>query len=230
MKSKVHLQKVEDYSLARVEQFVRDSLEILDSHPINQRRRDEDKQPANMIWPWGQGRALSLPSFSTKTGLNGAVVAAVDLTKGLGRAAGLRVIDVPGATGYLDTNFEGKAQYTLEALKDFDFVYLHVEAPDEAGHIGDIDAKIEAIENIDRRTLGTLLDGLRGMDRYRIMVVPDHVTPISTKTHACDPVMFSVYSSFEPSETGLPFDERAISETKLRIDEGHSLISLLLKA
>lgn len=206
-----------------------DSIEILDGHPINRRRRDEGRKAANMIWPWGQGRALSLPGFSSKTSLTGAVVAAVDLTKGLGRAAGLRVIDVPGATGYLDTNFEGKALCTLEALKTCDFVYLHVEAPDEAAHIGDIDAKIEAIENIDGRTLGVLMDGLRGTERYRIMVVPDHVTPISIKSHASDPVMFSLYSSFEPAENSLPFDERAIPETGLRVNEGSDLISLLLK-
>lgn len=207
-----------------------DSIEILSGHPVNRRRRDEGKSPANMIWPWGQGRALSLPNFLAKTGMTGAVITAVDLIKGLGRATGMKVVDVPGATGYLDTNFEGKAQYALEALKERDFVFVHVEAPDEAGHIGDIDAKIEAIENIDKRTLGPLLDGLKGIECFRIMVVPDHVTPIATKTHASDPVPFAIYSSFEPGGTTLPFDERAVPETKLRIEEGFRLIDLLLNA
>ncbi|HET6456461.1 MAG TPA: cofactor-independent phosphoglycerate mutase [Armatimonadota bacterium] len=209
-------------------QLIFDSLEILDSHPINQWRRDNGKLAANMIWPWGQGRSLDLPSFSMKTGLTGAVVAAVDLVKGLGRAAGLKAVNVPGATGYLDTNFEGKAQYALDALKERDFVFLHVEAPDEAGHNGDIDAKVQAIENVDKRTLGPLLEGMKEFERFRILVSPDHVTPISIRTHAEDPVPFAVFSSFEPNETNLPFDERAIPDTKLRVEEGFRLIELLL--
>jgi 2,3-bisphosphoglycerate-independent phosphoglycerate mutase len=208
--------------------LVYDSIDLLNDHPINRRRREEGKSPANMIWPWGQGRALSLPNFLAKTGLTGAVVAAVDLVKGLGRAVGLKVMDVPGATGYLDTNFEGKAQHALEALKERDFVFIHVEAPDEAGHIGDIDKKIEAIENVDARLLGTLLDGLKEVEQFRILIVPDHVTPISIKTHAEDPVPFAIYSSFEPAGTNLPFDERAIEDTKLVVEEGFRLIDLLL--
>lgn len=206
-----------------------DSIEILDAHPINRRRRDEGKKPANMIWPWGQGLALGLPSFVVKTGLSGTVIAAVDLVKGLGRAAGLSVVNVPGATGYLDTNFEGKAEYALNALKERDFALVHIEAPDEAGHIGDTDAKIEAIENVDKRVLGPLLEGLREVKQFRILVVPDHVTPISIKTHADDPVPFALYSSFEPAESSLPFDERAVPDTKLRVEEGFRLIDLLLK-
>jgi 2,3-bisphosphoglycerate-independent phosphoglycerate mutase len=207
-----------------------DSIEILDAHPINRRRRDEGKKPANMIWPWGQGLALDLPSFVVKTGLSGTVIAAVDLVKGLGRAAGLSVVNVPGATGYLDTNFEGKAEYALNALKERDFALVHIEAPDEAGHIGDIDAKIEAIENVDKRVLGPLLEGLREVKQFRILVVPDHVTPISIKTHADDPVPFVLYSSFERAESNLPFDERAVPDTKLRVEEGFRLIDLLLGA
>ena len=208
--------------------LIYDSIDLLNDHPINRRRREEGKSPANMIWPWGQGRALSLPNFLAKSGLTGAVVAAVDLVKGLGRAVGLKVMDVPGATGYLDTNFEGKAQHALEALKERDFVFIHVEAPDEAGHIGDIDKKIEAIENVDARLLGTLLDGLKEVEQFRILIVPDHATPIAIKTHAEDPVPFAIYSSFEPGGTNLPFDERAIEDTKLKVEEGFRLIDLLL--
>lgn len=213
----------------RLKQLIFDSLDVLDKHPINKLRRDNGKPAANMIWPWGQGRALDMPSFFRKTGLTGAVVAAVDLLKGLGKAIGLRVIDVPGVTGYLDTNFIGKAQYALEALKSHDFVLVHVEAPDEAGHIGDIDKKIEAIESIDKLVLGTILDGMKGSDMFRIMVTPDHVTPIAIRTHADDPIPFAMFSSFEPNSTNLPFDERAVPETSLKIEEGYKLIDLLLK-
>lgn len=206
-----------------------DSLELLNDHPVNRRRRDEGKLPANMIWPWGQGRALNLPNFLAKNGVTGAVVTAVDLIKGLGRATGMKVVDVPGATGYIDTNFEGKARYALDALQERDFVFVHVEAPDEAGHNGDLEAKIKAIENVDEKVLGTLLAGLKEVERFRIMVAPDHVTPIAIKTHASDPVPFALYSSFEPASSGMPFDERAVPETKLRVEEGFRLIELLLK-
>lgn len=205
-----------------------DSLELLNDHPINRKRRDEGKKPANMIWLWGQGRALDIPSFTSKTGLRGSVIGAVDLVKGLGRAAGLSVPTIPGVTGYLDTNFEGKARYALDALKERDFVFVHVEAPDEAGHIGNLDAKIEAIESIDRRVLGPIMEGLKGQ-RFRILVTPDHVTPISIKTHASDPVPFTIFSSFEEAGTNLPYDERSVPETKLRVDDGYRLIELLTK-
>lgn len=212
-----------------LKQLIFDSLEVLDNHPINRQRRGEGHPAANMIWPWGQGKSLDLPGFFGKTGLTGAVVAAVDLVKGLGRAMGLKVINVPGATGYLDTNFVGKAQYALDALKSYDFVLVHVEAPDEAGHLGDLEKKIEAIESIDKYVLGTMLDGMKGMDRFRIMVTPDHVTPISIRTHADDPIPFALFSSYESAGANLPFDERAVPETGLRIDEGYKLIDLLLK-
>jgi len=212
-----------------------DSLELLDNHPINRRRRDAGKSPANMIWLWGQGFSLNLPNFFARTGLTGAVIAAVDLVKGLGMAAGIEAPSVPGATGYLDTNYEGKAACALDALRERDFVLIHIEAPDEAGHNGDIDAKIEAIESVDKRVLGRLLEGLKDVERFRIMVVPDHVTPISIRTHAEDPVPFALFSSFEPAGVhlrqsfGEPFDERAVPETKLRVEEGFRLIDLLLK-
>lgn len=209
-------------------QLIFDSLELLDRHPVNVRRRDEGKSAANMIWLWGQGRALNLPSFLAKTGLAGAVIAAVDLVRGLGIAVGLHAPRVPGATGYLDTNYEGKAQYALDALRERDFVMVHVEAPDEAGHNGDLEAKVQAIEDVDKRVLGPILDGLSDYERVRILVVPDHVTPLQIRTHASEPVPFCLYSSFEPSSTDLPFDERAIPETALRVDAGYTLIDLLL--
>jgi len=213
----------------RLRQLMFDSLELLDNHPINRKRRDEGHDPANMIWLWGQGFAVNIPSFFSVRGLTGSVIAAVDLVKGLGLAAGMKAPTVPGVTGYLDTNYEGKADYALAALQENDFVWVHVEAPDEAGHNGDIDAKIEAIEAIDKRVLGRLLEGLKGVERFRILVAPDHVTPIEIKTHASDTVPFVIYSSFESAGTNLPFDERAVPETDLRVDDGYKLIDLLLK-
>lgn len=214
----------------KLKQLMFDSLELLDNHPINRRRRDEGKKPANMIWLWGQGKAVDVPNFLSKNGITGSVVAAVDLVKGMGRAAGLEIPTVPGVNGYLDTNYVGKAEYALEALKKHDFVMVHVEAPDEMGHNGDLENKIVAIENIDKMVLGTLLKGLKNVERYRILVVPDHVTPISIKTHASDPVPFMIYSSFEKGGTDLPFDERAVPETGLRVEEGFRLIDLLFES
>lgn len=206
------------------------SVEILDRHEINRRRVDEGRLPANMIWPWGQGFLPSLPSFAAQYGVTGAVVAAVDLVRGIGKLAGLRVIDVPGATGYLDTNYEGKGRAAVEALEELDLVVVHVEAPDEAGHKGDIGAKIEAIERIDRYVVGTVHEGLRRVqDRARILVMPDHPTPIPLRTHCPEPVPFLVWDS-EQAAAGrrLPFDERAFGEG-LPVQEGHSLMGLLIR-
>lgn len=225
-----HLPEGEGDQILR--QMMWNSLEILDNHEINRRRRDEGKLPANMIWLWGQGYMPHLPPFSLKTGLTGAVIAAVDLIKGIGRLAGLKVIEVPGATGYIDTNYEGKAQSALEALTTMDFAYIHVEAADEAGHAGDIEMKIEAIERIDRRLVGPLRMGLETFkEGYRLLILPDHATPIPLRTHDRGPVPFLLYDSTKtPSGPRLPFDERALEEAKLQIEEGHSLLNLLLKS
>jgi len=205
------------------------SLEILDGHEINRRRRDQGHLPANMIWPWGQGFSPSLPSFAAQYGVTGAVVAAVDLVRGIGKLAGLRVVDVPGATGYLDTNYEGKGLAAVEALQDVDLVVVHVEAPDEAGHKGDVEAKIDAIERIDRYVVGTVREGLRRLQvPARILVMPDHPTPIPLRTHCADPVPFLVWDSEEQAGgRHLPFDERAFGEG-LSVREGHSLMGLLI--
>ena len=210
-----------------------DSLELFDDHPVNRRRRDEGKAAANTLWPWGQGRATVLPSFFKERGLTGAVITAVDLVRGLGKCAGMRVIDVPGATGYIDTNYRGKAEYGLQALDNgADFLYLHIESPDESGHEGNIDHKVRSIEDIDRLTLGPLLDGLRERKMpFRLMVVPDHATPIALRTHRSGPVPFLLYDSENPRKNPptLPYDERALEETRLIVEEGNRLIDLLLK-
>jgi 2,3-bisphosphoglycerate-independent phosphoglycerate mutase len=208
-----------------------DSLEILDEHDINKRRRDEGLLPANMIWPWGQGFALSLPSFFLQHGVTGAVIAAVDLVRGIGKLAGFKVVDVPGATGYLDTNYRGKAEAALNSLEEVDLALIHVEAPDEAGHLGDIEAKIEAIERIDHLVVGTLREGLSKFEGgYRILVMPDHPTPIDCRTHCAEPVPFVIYDSTnERSGPSIPFDERALEESKLIVEDGWKVMGLLLR-
>jgi 2,3-bisphosphoglycerate-independent phosphoglycerate mutase len=165
------------------------SLQLLEAHPINDRRLRMGLKPANMIWPWGHGRKPSLPAFTSAYGLRGSVISAVDLVKGLGLCAGLRAIEVPGATGYLDTNYEGKAEHAVKALEEDDIVFVHVEAPDEAGHAGDFELKVRAVEDMDRRLVGKLLDEL-GED-HAIAVLCDHATPIALKTHVEGPVPYA---------------------------------------
>jgi 2,3-bisphosphoglycerate-independent phosphoglycerate mutase len=206
-----------------------DSLDLLDGHPINRRRRDEGKNPANTLWPWGQGRATVLPDFFRERGRTGAIITAVDVIRGLGRCANLKIVDVPGATGYIDTNYKGKAEYGLHALDGgADFLYLHVESPDESGHEGNLDHKIRSIEDIDRYVVGTLLDGFAQRKQpFRLLVVPDHATPIALRTHREGPVPFLLYDSANETTGRLPYDERALHDTRLIVEEGHRLINLL---
>lgn len=163
--------------------IIAESKDILIKHPVNEKRIAEGKLPANMIWLWGQGIKPSIPSFYDKHGLKGATVTGVDLIKGLGVYMGLTNINVPGATGYLDTDYCGKAKYALDALETHDLVYIHVEAPDEAGHAGDLKEKILAIERIDKHVLGKVLNEIPSYDKYAVAILPDHPTPISLKTH-----------------------------------------------
>ena len=177
---------------------------------------------ANAVWPWGQGRALSLPAFVAVFGLRGAVVSAVDLVKGLGRAAGMAVLDVPGATGLLDTNYEGKVAAALEFLKDGDFVFVHVEAPDECGHGGDAPAKVEAVTRFDARVVAPMVRELA--DRAAFVVACDHPTPIAMRTHTADPVPFLFWKQgVEPSGVAA-FSEREAAKTGLVIAPGHELL------
>lgn len=206
--------------------FIDDSLNLLDDLPFNRKRRAEGHPPANMLWPWSPGRTPRMPSFLKQRGQTGAVISAVDVVRGLGRLTGLEIVDVPGATGYFDTNYEGKARYALDALARHDFVWVHVEAPDEAGHAGSIDEKIRAIENIDRLVVGTLVEGMKKRDDFRLLCAPDHKTPIATRGHSVGPVPFLLYDSRKPLRGGgnLPYDERALSEARTRVDEGYRLI------
>ncbi len=176
------------------------SREILEKHEINVRRAAENKRKANMVWLWSGGRKPSMPEFSEIYGVTGSVISGVYLIKGVGRCMGLDVIDVPGATGYIDTNYAGKAEYALRSLKEHDFVLVHVEAPDEAGHLGDIDLKVKAIEDFDALVVGKVLKGLEDEfadtgEGYKILAMPDHYTPVSLRTHTKEPVPFAIYYS-----------------------------------
>jgi 2,3-bisphosphoglycerate-independent phosphoglycerate mutase len=181
--------------------------------------------PANSIWIWGAGKKPVLPLFRELYGLEGVVVAAVDLVRGIGRCAGLEAPVVPGATGNIHTNFRGKARAALDALSaGYDFVYLHIEAPDEAGHQGNLELKVRAIEAIDREVLSEILKGLEAYPDYRLLLLPDHTTPVSTRTHGTDPVPF-VIAAKEPLNGGAgTFDEPAAAGTGLRIEPGFELL------
>lgn len=206
-----------------------DSMELLDRHDVNKRRRDEGKLPANMLWPWGQGKVPAVTSFYEKFKKRGAVITAVDLVRGLARCAELSVIEVPGATGYYDTNYEGKAAYALDAAKSFDFVAVHVEATDEAGHNGDLEKKIWCIEQFDARLLGNLLAGLEKQKiDFKMLLLPDHPTPVHLRTHVRAPVPFLLYDSTKPEDGGADaYDEAWGNASKLKIEEGHTLLGYL---
>ena len=206
------------------------SMAILANHEINIERIKAGKKPGNSIWLWGQGYAPAVPRFKELYGATGSIISAVDLLKGIGIYAGLDIIDVPGATGYLDTNYSGKAEYALESLKTHDFVFVHVEAPDEAGHMGDIDAKIKAIEDFDKMVVGKIVDFAREADEdYTILVMPDHPTPISLKTHTSDPVPFAIYSTIENKIDDAPaFDENSVHYGSFGTVDAVNLVQMLI--
>jgi 2,3-bisphosphoglycerate-independent phosphoglycerate mutase len=201
---------------------------VLESHPVNQRRIAAGMRPANAIWLWGQGPAPAMPSFAEKYGLCGAMISAVDLLKGIGSYAGLQVIDVPGADGTIDTNYEGKVQAALNALKSCDFVYLHIEAPDEAGHEGDVDLKVKAIELFDERVVGPIVEGLeKSGESWRALLLPDHATPICIKTHSRDPVPFTIAGSGIVPDGVQSFDEAAAKEGSYGLVEARELVGMM---
>lgn len=213
-----------------INQLMEASYDVLSGHPVNKARAEKGQRQANSIWLWGQGRRPSMPTFREKYGLEGAVISAVDLTKGIGIYAGFEVINVPGATGWIDTNYVGKAEHALWALKTKDIVYLHVEAPDEAGHTGDLKNKLRAIEDFDEFVVGNIIHGMKQFDEYRIMVLPDHPTPLEIRTHTAEPVPFAIYDNTrERSGDPVPYDERiAYRKESLIITEGHTLMDHFL--
>jgi 2,3-bisphosphoglycerate-independent phosphoglycerate mutase len=201
---------------------------VLHDHPVNMRRKDEGALPANSIWLWGHGKTPRIAPFSEKYGLSGAVISAVDLIKGIGICAGLDSINVEGATGYIDTNYLGKARAALKALEDHDFVYVHVEAPDEASHAGNMQHKLQAIEDFDRQVVGTVLEGMKKFADYAILCTPDHPTPVKLMTHTSDPVPFIIYRGGEGQGNGASsYDEAQAASTGLEL-EGHMLMRELI--
>jgi 2,3-bisphosphoglycerate-independent phosphoglycerate mutase len=213
----------------RLRDLMRSSCPILEGADINSIRKQNGKRPATMIWLWGQGRSPRLEMFHEKYGLHGAMIAAVDLVRGIGRVMGLRVIDVPGATGYLDTNFLGKGKAAIAALQEDDFVLVHVEAPDEAGHMGSLEAKIKAIEDFDHLVVGTILEGIKKFREFRILCLPDHPTPLSIKTHTSDPVPFAIYGTDITPDKVDSFNEASSRQGSLDIQDGHRLIDFFLR-
>jgi 2,3-bisphosphoglycerate-independent phosphoglycerate mutase len=204
---------------------------ILEDHPINKKRVEKGLKPANHIWFWGQGYAPELEAFKERTGLAGAMISAVDLLRGIGVYAGLEVIRVPGATGYFDTDYEAKAAYALSAIKGVDLVYVHVEAPDEAGHAGLLDEKVSAIEAFDAMVVGRVLDGMKGFSEFRIMVTTDHYTPISVRTHTTEPVPFAIWGTGIRSPLHGPggFSEENASARGVFVADGYKLIERLIR-
>jgi 2,3-bisphosphoglycerate-independent phosphoglycerate mutase len=181
---------------------------------------------ANMIWLWGQGKTPKMKKFPLK----GSVITAVDLIKGIGKAIGLDAINVPGVTGYLDTNYAGKASYALASLKTKDFVFVHVESPDESGHEGNLKHKMKAIEDFDRYVVGPVLKGLSKYKDFKLMVLPDHPTPVALMTHSGEAVPFAIYSSKRRVKGAEAYNEKSISRSKLRIKAGHKLMDFFIRS
>jgi 2,3-bisphosphoglycerate-independent phosphoglycerate mutase len=204
------------------------SADFFKDHPVNRRRRENQKGQASRIWPWGQGFPPKFPTFYQRFGFRGGVITAVDLLKGIAMHAGLDVIQVPGVTGYFDTNYVGKAEYAVNSLRSRDFVAIHVEATDEAGHMGDVKLKIKAIEDVDRLVLGTLRKALKEFGAYKILLLPDHYTCVETRTHARDPVPFFIYSSGEKKEGPEKFCEKSSKKSGFILNEGHRLMNFFV--
>jgi 2,3-bisphosphoglycerate-independent phosphoglycerate mutase len=211
-------------------EMMRKSYEFLKDHPINKARVAKGLRPANSIWLWGEGKKPSIPSFSEKYGLKGSVISAVDLIKGIGICAGLDSVDVPGATGNIHTNFLGKANAALDELdKGQDFVYVHVEAPDECGHRYEIENKVKAIELLDEKVVKPILEGLKKYDDYKVLLLPDHPTPLSLRTHTRDPVPFVIYMKSSSTPSGINgYDEFQAAKTGFIIKDGYTLMDYFI--
>lgn len=207
------------------------SYELLRDHPVNVNRRARGLKPANSIWLWSPGAKPALPSFSEKWGLKGAVISAVDLIKGIGLCAGMTSIDVEGATGNVNTNYRGKAEAAISAFRDgYDFVYIHVEAPDECGHRQETENKVLSIERMDAELLKPVLEWLEASgEPFRIMALPDHPTPVRLRTHTIDPVPFMIYMSDEPHDGVKCFCEDACAAKDFYVPHGEELLSYMIK-
>ena len=216
---------------SEVIELMEKAAELLKDHPINAARLAGGKKQANSIWPWGQGKKPQIVPMTEKYDFKGGMISAVDLLNGLGINAGLKPLRVEGATGYIDTNYEGKAKMALDALQFMDFVFLHLEAPDEMGHEGDAQGKILAIELFDEKIVGPVLKNVGRLDDFRIMVLSDHPTPIDLKTHVGDPSPFAVYSSKkgENKAAGKSYTELNARESGIFVSPGHFLMDNFIR-
>jgi 2,3-bisphosphoglycerate-independent phosphoglycerate mutase len=206
------------------------SRELLAEHPVNGERRAAGRPPVGLVWLWGQGRAPSMPSFASVYRLRGACISAVDLVRGVAVYAGFTNIHVPGATGYIDTDYAAKGEYALKALAGHDLIYVHIEAPDEAGHMGQRGEKIKAIESIDALVVGPLLAKLPALGDFKLFISSDHATPLALRTHTADPVPFAMAtrSQLERAPRPLKYSESGAAESGVAIREGHSIIERLV--
>lgn len=222
----------------RLSSIMRRSAEILKDHPVSRKRRAEGKTAPTSVWLWGQGTRPAIPPLKARFGVDGSVISAVDLVRGLGRLAQLEVITVPGATGFLDTDYGAKARYGVESLRRHDFLLLHIEAPDEAGHMGRPDLKVEALERIDELIIGPLLRTLPQLGDFALLLMPDHATPSKLKTHSNETVPFAIVHSKELGRTTetsgrqrkLRYTEAEAAQTGVFVSAGHRLIEALFGA
>lgn len=211
--------------------IMKDSYDILKDHPVNKARKERGLRPGNSIWLWSPGKKPQLPSFKEKWGLDATVISAVDLIKGIGICAGMTSVDVEGATGNVHTNYDGKAAAAIKAFKDgADYVYVHVEGPDECGHRAETDNKVLSIELIDKKILSPVYEYLLGTgEDFKIMVLPDHPTPVRLRTHTITPVPFFIYSSADEKQGVERFDEENAEKTGVYISDGYTLMDILVK-
>jgi len=204
------------------------AAEMLADHEVNRARREEAKPLVTNIWLWGQGRPVKLEPFADRFGVRGAVITGVDLVRGLAVMMGMKLIEVPGATGYIDTNYAGKGKAAVRALDDYDLVVVHIEAPDEAGHLGDAKLKVETLERIDELIVGPLLDALREHGEWRILVAPDHPTPCTTTAHDATPPPFCFAGTGVEAGKRRPFSEQDAAASGRLVDPGHGLLKAFL--
>ena len=210
-------------------EMMKKSYDLLKNHHVNINRISKGLRPANSMWLWGEGTRKALTPFKEKYGLNGSMISAVDLLKGIGKFADMNVVEVEGATGYIDTNFDGKAQAAINELKNGrDFVYIHVEAPDECGHRFEVANKVHSLELIDEKILGYLLNELNEFDDYKILILPDHATPLCLKTHTNDPVPYMIYQKSKALGENALFTEEGAKATGNYIENGYEIMEYFI--
>ncbi len=205
------------------------SQQLFKDHQINRVRRDLGENPVSSVWLWGQGQKAYLESFHKRFGIKGVAITAVDLVKGLAKLIGFDLIDVPGATGFADTNYVGKGLAAIDALEKYDLVFVHIEAPDDAGHSGNAQLKKEALEQIDKYIVGPVHQAIKKYENYRVLVMPDHPTPVATRAHSGDPVPFAMDGTGINGILQKPFSETNAHESGFRVEKGSEMMEYFLK-